>query len=138
MRTRVSCQGTQVLRRRIARNLTTCAHDESRTCLTMTFRNGFSYCLRRSTAHDRYRIQITEQDLVRAHLRTGFADWGTRIEVHDVAAEPADGFQDASSVAADVQPHLRAKRMNAVHHSLLVRPYKLLVNLRPNQGSSRV
>lgn len=56
---------------------------------------------------------VSEEDLILAHARPGFAEWRQAIEINDVATQPAHSGQTETRVAADVQPGSTAHRVNA-------------------------
>ncbi len=87
----------------------------------------------RAVAQRFHRIEITGQHRLGPYLVPGLIQRNHRVDIDHLAAQTADAWQNAADVAADVQPHPRPHRVQAIDQSLLVGANELFINLRADQ-----
>ena len=94
--------------------------------------------LGRAVAECFHRVDVAQQHNLGAHLLPGLGQRHHRVDVDDFATQASDTRQDAADVAADVQPHFRAHRVQAVDQLLFVGADELVVDLRADQRGGGV
>ena len=138
MRAGVSGQGRHVGRGRVAGHFAAGGNDVARPGLAMALGDGRRDLFGRAVAERFHRVDVAGQDRLRSHLLPGLCERDHRIDVDHLATQAAHARQNAADVAADVQPHPGAQRVQAVDQPLLIGPDELFVDLRADQRSGGV